>query len=465
MKLRYVLAGDLIIKEGDAGDEMYIIDSGEFIVQKRDENGVNQTVFTYTTPGAAFGELSLMYGKPRAASVRSKTDGKIWSIGRQAFRSVLMTRKDGNILKTLRHIPLLSDLSVPKLQRLSETILEETYNSNEKINISQDSSKGKWTVLVVLHGSVKITYKNGTKAVEVRNEGGCIGEKEAKLFEAVKSEGKAKIIRISESAYVEIVGKKVEEAEGVISDSNIKASKSSLGKLSRQQSIWSQPGKEFKQKENKADYQYVNSIINLNDIAYVCTFNKTRNKNSYSIKLICKQKSEENKSCVQFMKERNFLSVLSDVSTSIANVLSTFQDDKFAYMVYDDYFTCDLSTLIAMNDLSEQDKVVYCASIYTSISCIHDKGLLHRFINTTSFYISSHSNLPILCDFRYAKKMDGSKAYTICGDPLYFAPEIVGQAGYTYSVDLWSFGLIIFDLFEVSIYHCYIKLPWSSSVF
>lgn len=30
---------------------------------------------------------------------------------------------------------------------------------------------------------------------------------------------------------------------------------------------------------------------------------------------------------------------------------------------------------------------------------------------------------------RYSKRMDGSRCFTICGDPLYFAPEIIRQQG------------------------------------
>lgn len=37
-----------------------------------------------------------------------------------------------------------------------------------------------------------------------------------------------------------------------------------------------------------------------------------------------------------------------------------------------------------------------------------------------------------ICDFRYAKRMDGSQSYTICGDPLYFAPEMVKFNTITY---------------------------------
>ena len=49
---------------------------------------------------------------------------------------------------------------------------------------------------------------------------------------------------------------------------------------------------------------------------------------------------------------------------------------------------------------------------------------------------------------RYAKNMNGSKCYTICGDPLYFAQEIVQQQGYNYGADLWAFGILAYELFE-----------------
>ena len=33
------------------------------------------------------------------------------------------------------------------------------------------------------------------------------------------------------------------------------------------------------------------------------------------------------------------------------------------------------------------------------------------------------------------------------GTPLYMAPELVNEVGYDYSVDLWSFAVILFELF------------------
>jgi serine/threonine protein kinase len=44
--------------------------------------------------------------------------------------------------------------------------------------------------------------------------------------------------------------------------------------------------------------------------------------------------------------------------------------------------------------------------------------------------------------------MDGSKSYTICGDALYFAPEIVSCQGYDHAADLWAFGMLVYEMYE-----------------
>jgi protein kinase A len=44
--------------------------------------------------------------------------------------------------------------------------------------------------------------------------------------------------------------------------------------------------------------------------------------------------------------------------------------------------------------------------------------------------------------------MDGTYRVTICGDPLYFAPEVVSQQGYDYAMDLWAFGIVIYEMYE-----------------
>lgn len=69
---------------GDEGDNFYVIDSGEVEVY------VNNQIVLNISEGGSFGELALIYGTPRAATVKAKTDVKLWGIDRLSYRRILM---------------------------------------------------------------------------------------------------------------------------------------------------------------------------------------------------------------------------------------------------------------------------------------------------------------------------------------------------------------------------------------
>ena len=53
---------------------------------------VNGEWVTSISEGGSFGELALIYGTPRAATVKAKTDLKLWGIDRDSYRRILMVR-------------------------------------------------------------------------------------------------------------------------------------------------------------------------------------------------------------------------------------------------------------------------------------------------------------------------------------------------------------------------------------
>jgi CRP-like cAMP-binding protein len=89
---RKVTAGDYVIRQGDDGDNFYVIETGVFDVFKRNalsDPEPGQRVLTYDGRGS-FGELALMYNQPRAASVVAVTDGVLWAMDRQSFRRTVL---------------------------------------------------------------------------------------------------------------------------------------------------------------------------------------------------------------------------------------------------------------------------------------------------------------------------------------------------------------------------------------
>ena len=77
--------------------------------------------------GASFGELALIYGTPRAADVRAKTDLKLWAIDRDSYRRILM----GSTLKKRKmYDEFLSKVSI--LGKLSLHSMNRKLNSKER---------------------------------------------------------------------------------------------------------------------------------------------------------------------------------------------------------------------------------------------------------------------------------------------------------------------------------------------
>ena len=78
-------AGYTIIKEGDPGENFFFLESGEAEVFK---HGNDKPVNHYKK-GDYFGELALLNNEPRAASVISKTDVKLATLGKEGFQRLL----------------------------------------------------------------------------------------------------------------------------------------------------------------------------------------------------------------------------------------------------------------------------------------------------------------------------------------------------------------------------------------
>ena len=81
-----VSAGEMIIHEGEEGQDFYVVGSGEYVVLlvKAGETPVH----TFRE-GGMFGELALLYNQPRAASVRCEQAGSLFALDRMNFQAVL----------------------------------------------------------------------------------------------------------------------------------------------------------------------------------------------------------------------------------------------------------------------------------------------------------------------------------------------------------------------------------------
>jgi small-conductance mechanosensitive channel/CRP-like cAMP-binding protein len=80
-------AGETVVREGDPGDSFYIVERGEAEVLLGGERG--QDVVGRIAAGGFFGEMSLLMGEVRTATVRAQSDLSLLMIDRAAFREVI----------------------------------------------------------------------------------------------------------------------------------------------------------------------------------------------------------------------------------------------------------------------------------------------------------------------------------------------------------------------------------------
>ena len=70
--------------------------------------------------------------------------------------------------------------------------------------------------------------------------------------------------------------------------------------------------------------------------------------------------------------------------------------------------------------------------------------IVHRNLKLENILVDTEGYIAIT-DFATAKIIK-ERTYTIVGTPHYIAPEVIAGKGYSFSCDMWSMGVILFEL-------------------
>jgi len=76
---------------------------------------------------------------------------------------------------------------------------------------------------------------------------------------------------------------------------------------------------------------------------------------------------------------------------------------------------------------------------------IHDNGYIHRDLSTENILVTRENQIKIV-DFGFTDEARGRR--TALGNLFYMAPEITGDATYNYKIDVWSLGIIVYEMFH-----------------
>jgi len=85
---RRFAAGETVVREGDRGSSMFIVESGRLGVSVHGAVGQSQKL-AVLEPGSAFGEVSLLTGDPRTATVRALTEATLLEIDKKTLLPII----------------------------------------------------------------------------------------------------------------------------------------------------------------------------------------------------------------------------------------------------------------------------------------------------------------------------------------------------------------------------------------
>ena len=152
-----VNAKEVVIRQGDVGEYFYVVEQGLLHCYIRPEPVFNYGQQHPNSPekflapgyhpeygkqvaeckeGSSFGELALMYGHPRAATVMAIQPSTLWSLDRITFRTIILKaahRRRTMYEHFLSSVPLLTSLSAEERSKIADTLVSKVYNDGEAV--------------------------------------------------------------------------------------------------------------------------------------------------------------------------------------------------------------------------------------------------------------------------------------------------------------------------------------------
>ncbi|EGR29846.1 protein kinase domain protein [Ichthyophthirius multifiliis] len=97
--------------------------------------------------------------------------------------------------------------------------------------------------------------------------------------------------------------------------------------------------------------------------------------------------------------------------------------------------------------LNENQIIDWFTQICLALKHVHDRKIIHRDLKGQNIFLTKN-NLIKLGDFGIARVLTKTidKAKTMVGTPYYLSPEIIESKPYSFKTDIWSLGVILYEL-------------------
>lgn len=146
----------------------------------------------------------------------------------------------------------------------------------------------------------------------------------------------------------------------------------------------------------------------------------------------------------RFYKEIEILEKTDNIN--IINIITSIENKDYIFIIMEFCEKGDLRKFLKKRPLKEQHVKKLMIQLVNGMQYMHNNNIYHRDLKPQNILIDKYYNLKIT-DFGLAKDEEENPLFkTICGSPMYMAPEIMKYKKYDKKADLWSLGVIFYEL-------------------
>ena len=133
---------------------------------------------------------------------------------------------------------------------------------------------------------------------------------------------------------------------------------------------------------------------------------------------------------------------------NIVNLYDTIYTSNYIYIIMEYCKYGDLRKFLKKRPLKENKAKRIINELISGLKYLYQQSIVHRDLKPQNILIDNNFTIKI-SDFGLAKihnEDENSLMNTICGSPMYMAPEIMKYNKYDSKADLWSVGIIFYEL-------------------
>ncbi|KAL7491338.1 hypothetical protein ACHAWT_001927, partial [Skeletonema menzelii] len=446
-------ADSVVIKQGDEGDLFYVVEEGKLDVM------VSPNTTESGDDCSSARELALMYGSPRAATIRAKSDCVLWFLDRRDFKGITGShkqRREEIILDTLRKVKLgdnvLGDVLRPSdLYAMALATQSDSFAKDDVI--IRQGEKGD-SFYIIESGTIDVFItEQGKEPVARLTSGHFFGEK-ALISEDVRqatciASTDAKCLTLTREDFVRMLG----NLQDLLNNGEQRPSSSSAATREEKDDSTSS-----EDTEHSSDTRFELSDLEIKRTLGIGAFGRvklvkvksekvSKGENptqTYALKCLSKRAIVDSGLQDHVINEKVIMSELNH--PFILTFHCAMQDEHNIYFLLEVLLGGELfRTLRQEGQFSESWSRFYAASVMLAFCHIHSRKIAYRDLKPENLVMDEQGYLKIV-DFGLAKKLEGGKTWTLCGTPDYLAPEVILNEGHDWAVDYWALGVLIYEM-------------------